>query len=272
MNSTGILATILEDKRAWVAARKASLSLAQVRQQAGDAAPCRGFYRALRAAIEGGCPAFIAELKQASPSKGIIRPGFDPAGLARTYTEAGAVCLSVLTDEKYFQGSDLHLQQARAVTGLPVLRKDFIVDPYQVYEARAIGADCILLIVAALDDARLQELAATATGIGLDVLVEVHNREELERALLLRTPLIGINNRNLHTFETSLQTTLELLPDMFPDRTVVTESGIQCRAHIELMRSHDVHAFLVGEALLRADDPGAQLRALLGQPGPSGSE
>ena len=264
MNTTDILAAILEYKQEWVAARKVSLPLEQVRQRAGDAAPCRGFYSAVRRTIDSGRPAVIAEIKQASPSKGIIRQDFDPAGLAETYAEAGAVCLSVLTDEKFFQGSDLHLQQSRAVARLPVLRKDFTIDPYQVYEAKAIGADCILLIVAALDDARMQELAATAADIGLDVLVEVHNREELERALLLRTPLIGINNRNLHTFETSLQTTLDLLPDMFPDRTVVTESGIHSRADIELMRSRDVHAFLIGEALLKADDPGAQLRALVG--------
>lgn len=264
MNTTDILATILEYKREWVAARKESLPLEQVRQQAGDAAPCRGFYGALRRAIDSGGPAIIAEIKQASPSKGIIRPDFDPAGLAETYAQAGAVCLSVLTDEKFFQGSDLHLQQARAATRLPVLRKDFIIDPYQVYEARVIGADCILLIVAALDDERMQELAATAAAIGLDVLVEVHNREELERALLLRTPLIGINNRDLHTFETSLQTTLDLLPDMFPDRTVVTESGIHSRADIELMRSRDVHAFLIGEALLKADDPGVKLSEMIG--------
>ncbi len=264
MNSTDVLAAIVEYKRAWVAARKASVPQAQVMQQAEKAAPCRGFYHAVRRTIDSGNPALIAEIKKASPSKGVIRADFDPVELARTYTKAGAACLSVLTDEKYFQGSDRHLQQARAATGLPVLRKDFIIDPYQVYEARAIGADCILLIVAALDDARMQELATTAEDIGLDVLVEVHSREELERALLLRTPLIGINNRNLHTFETSLQTTLDLLPDMFPDRTVVTESGIQNRADIELMRSRDVHAFLVGEALLRADDPGAELRALVG--------
>ena len=264
MNTTDILADILEYKRDWVAARKESLPLEQVKQQAGDAGPCRGFYASIRRAIDGGLPAVIAEIKKASPSKGIIRPDFDPARLAETYAGAGAACLSVLTDEKFFQGSDLHLRQAGAATGLPVLRKDFIIDPYQVYEARAIGADCILLIAAALDDARMQALAATATAIGLDVLVEVHNREELERALLLRMPLIGINNRNLRTFETSLQTTLDLMPDMFPDRTVVTESGIHSRADIELMRSNDVHAFLIGEALLRADDPGAQLREMIG--------
>ena len=263
MNTTDILATILEYKREWVAARKAVTPLAQLALQVRDAPPSPGFYRSVRSAIDNGRPAVIAEIKKASPSKGIIRRDFDPAGIAEAYASAGAVCLSVLTDEKFFQGSDRHLEQVKAVTHLPVLRKDFIIDPYQVYEAKAIGADCILLIVAALDDVRMQELAATAAEIGLDVLVEVHNREELERGLLLRTPLIGINNRNLHTFETSLQTTLGLLPDIFPDRTVVTESGIHSRADIALMRNHDVHAFLIGEALLRADDPGAELRALI---------
>ena len=265
MNAADILATILEYKREWVAAKKASVPLVQQKHQARDAAPCRGFYRALRKAIDNGRAAVIAELKKASPSKGVIRREFDPQKIAQAYADAGAVCLSVLTDEKFFQGADRHLRQARTATDLPVLRKDFIIDPYQVYEARAMGADCILLIAAALDDLRLQELAATAADTGLDVLVEVHNREELERGLLLRTPLIGINNRNLHTFETSLETTLGLLADVFPDRTVVTESGIHSRAHIELMRSRDVHAFLIGEALLSTDDPGATLRTLIGQ-------
>ena len=263
MNTTDILATILEYKREWVATRKAAAPLPQLQRQIRETDPPRGFYRAIRYAIDNGRPAVIAELKKASPSKGIIRADFDPAAIAEAYANAGAACLSVLTDEKFFQGSDPHLQQARAATQLPVLRKDFIIDPYQVYEARAIGADCILLIVAALDDVLMQELAFTATDIGLDVLVEVHNREELERGLLLRTPLVGINNRNLHTFETALETTLGLLPDVFPDRTVVTESGIHSRADIELMRSNDVHAFLIGEALLRAGDPGAELRALI---------
>lgn len=263
MSATDILASILAYKREWVAARKAAVPLTKLKSQLETAAPCRGFYQALRKSIDRGRPAIIAEIKKASPSKGIIRPYFDPAELAKTYAQAGAACLSVLTDEKFFQGADTHLQQARAATHLPVLRKDFIIDPYQVYEARAIGADCILLIAAALDDVLMQELAALASANSLDVLVEVHNREELERALLLRTPLIGVNNRNLHTFETSLQTTLDLLADMFPDRTVVTESGIHSRAHVDLMRGHDVHAFLIGEALLRTDDPGAALRALV---------
>ena len=263
MRAADILTTILAGKREWIATRQATVPLAELRQQAAAAAPCRGFHQALRRTIDRGQPAIIAEIKKASPSKGVIRPHFDPAALAGAYTQAGAACLSVLTDEKFFQGTDVHLQQARAATHLPVLRKDFIIDPYQVYESKAIGADCILLIVAALEDMLMQELAALAGECGLEVLVEVHNREELERALLLRTPLVGINNRNLHTFETSLQTTLDLLPDMFPDRTVVTESGIHSRAQVELMRNNDVHAFLIGESLLRAEDPGVALRALL---------
>jgi len=263
MSTADILTTILAGKREWIAARQAAVPLAQLQQQAAAAAPCRGFHQALRKNIDSGQPAIIAELKKASPSKGVIRPHFDPTALARTYTQAGATCLSVLTDEKFFQGADAHLQQARAATHLPVLRKDFIIDPYQVYESRVIGADCILLIVAALEDVLMQELTALAGECGLDVLAEVHSREELERALLLRTPLVGINNRNLHTFEISLQTTLDLLPDMFPDRTVVTESGIHSRAQVELMRNNDVHAFLIGESLLRAEDPGVALRALL---------
>lgn len=266
MSAADILATILAHKREWVAARKAETPLEELKRRCEEAAPAPGpgFHQTLRRVVEEGRPAVIAEIKKASPSKGVIREDFDPAGIAAAYAAAGAACISVLTDEKFFQGADRHLEQARAATGLPVLRKDFIIDPYQVYEARAMGADCILLIAAALDDARLRELAAVAVESGLDVLVEVHDREELERALMLRTPLIGINNRDLRTFETSLQTTLGLLPDVFPDRTVVTESGINSRADIELMRRHDVHAFLVGESLLRESDPGAALRALLG--------
>ena len=264
MNAPDVLATILEYKREWVAARKVEIPLAQLEQQIKGADPGPGFYRSVRRAIENGRPAVIAEIKKASPSKGIIRKDFNPAKIADACTRAGAVCLSVLTDEKFFQGSDRHLEQVKTVTRLPVLRKDFIIDPYQVYEAKTIGADCVLLIAAALADTQMQELAAVATAVGLDVLVEVHNREELERGLMLRTPLIGINNRNLHTFETSLQTTLGLLPDVFPDRTIVTESGIHSREDIELMRSHDVHAFLVGEVLMRAADPGEELRTLIG--------
>lgn len=263
MNAPDILDAILAHKREWVAARQAEMPLEELKRRCEKAAPAAGFYRALRRVIEDGRPAVIAEIKKASPSKGVIREDFDPTAIAAAYAAAGAACLSVLTDEKFFQGADQHLEHARAATGLPVLRKDFIIDPYQAYEARALGADCILLIAAALDDDRLRELAAVAADLGLDALVEVHDREELERAMMLRTPMIGINNRDLHTFETSLQTTLGLLPDVFPDRTVITESGINNRADIELMRRHDVHAFLVGESLLRESDPGAALRALL---------
>lgn len=264
-NAPDILTAIIESKREVVAARKAALPLAALKARLADspAAPPAGFYRAIRRAVEQGRPAIIAEIKKASPSKGVIRADFDPARLAETYAQAGAACLSVLTDERYFQGADEHLRQAKAAARLPVLRKDFIIDPYQIYEARALGADCVLLIVAAVEDGRLRELAATAAELGMDALVEVHNREELERGMMLRAPLIGINNRDLRTFETSLQTTLGLLPDVFPDRTVVTESGIRNREDIALMRSHDVHAFLIGETLMGAEDPGEKLRELL---------
>lgn len=264
-NAPDILTTIIESKREFVAARKAALPLETLKAQLADgpATPPAGFYHAIRRTVEQGRPAIIAEIKKASPSKGLIRADFDPARLAEAYAQAGATCLSVLTDEQYFQGADEHLRQAKAAARLPVLRKDFIIDPYQIYEAKALGADCVLLIVAALDDGRLRDLAATALELGLDALVEVHNREELERGMMLRTPLIGINNRNLRTFETSLQTTLGLLPDVFPDRTLVTESGIHSHEDIALMRGHDVHAFLIGETLMKADDPGEKLRELL---------
>lgn len=264
-NAPDILTAIIESKREFVAARKAALPLAALKARLADspAAPPAGFYRAIRRAVEQGRPAIIAEIKKASPSKGVIRADFDPARLAETYAQAGAACLSVLTDERYFQGADEHLRQAKAAARLPVLRKDFIIDPYQIYEARDLGADCVLLIVAAVEDGRLRELAATAAELGMDALVEVHNREELERGMMLRAPLIGINNRDLRTFETSLQTTLGLLPDVFPDRTVVTESGIRNREDIALMRGHDVHAFLIGETLMGAEDPGEKLRELL---------
>lgn len=264
-NAPDILTAIIESKREVVAARKAALPLAALKARLADspAAPPAGFYRAIRRAVEQGRSAIIAEIKKASPSKGVIRADFDPARLAETYAQAGAACLSVLTDERYFQGADEHLRQAKAAARLPVLRKDFIIDPYQIYEARALGADCVLLIVAAVEDGRLRELAATAAELGMDALVEVHNREELERGMMLRAPLIGINNRDLRTFETSLQTTLGLLPDVFPDRTVVTESGIRNREDIALMRGHDVHAFLIGETLMGAEDPGEKLRELL---------
>jgi indole-3-glycerol phosphate synthase len=259
-----ILTRILNRKHEEIAARKSGLPLADVKARAGAAAQVRGFYRAIRGAIDSGGPAVIAEIKKASPSKGVIRGNYDPAAIAKSYEAGGAACLSVLTDIDFFQGSDSHLAGARAACGLPVLRKDFIVDPYQVYESRAIGADCILLIVAALEDGPLQEFAWIAADLGLDVLVEVHNREELERALMLRTPLIGINNRDLRTFKTDLDTTIGLLTDVFPDRTVVTESGIHTREQVAVMLRHGVNAFLVGEAFMTADDPGAKLKDLFG--------
>jgi len=206
----------------------------------------------------------IAEVKKASPSKGVLREDFDPVEIAKSYASHGAACLSVLTDIRFFKGHRDYLTQARTASGLPVLRKDFMVDPYQIYESRAMGADCVLLIVAALDDRRMSELEAIAHSLDLAVLVEVHDAMELERALRLRTPLLGINNRNLRTFETRLETTLELLPKIPPDKLVVTESGIVSRAHVERMRAANVHAFLVGEAFMRADDPGVALGELFG--------
>jgi len=222
----------------------------------------RGFVEAMRAAIARGESAVIAEIKKASPSKGVIRADFDPASIARSYEQAGATCLSVLTDKDFFQGANEYLQQARAACELPVIRKDFIIDDYQVYEARAIGADCILLIVAALQDEQMQHLADRAAQLGMDVLVEVHDSDELQRALQLATPLIGINNRDLHSFDTRLSTTYDLLDAIPDDRIVVTESGIHTRENVAAMRQHAVHAFLVGEAFMRASDPGAELRNL----------
>jgi indole-3-glycerol phosphate synthase len=257
-----ILERILSHKTAELAGRRALVSDDEIRRRALSASAPAGFMAALRRTIDAGRPAVIAEIKKASPSQGVIRADFDPAAIACSYRDGGACCLSVLTDEQFFQGHDDYVATAKQASGLPVLRKDFIVDAYQVHEARAIGADCILLIVAALDDSQLRELAALAAELGLDVLIEVHDRIELERALALRTPLIGINNRDLRSFETSLDVTLKLLPDMFPDRIVVTESGIHTRDEVELMRRHGVNVFLVGESLMRAPDPGARLRDL----------
>lgn len=259
-----ILAKILARKHEEVAERQAKLPLAEVRRRAGSAPPCAGFRRALVAALHTGRPAVIAEIKRASPSQGVIRADFDCGAIARAYRDGGATCLSVLTDVDFFQGNDGYLAVARQESGLPVLRKDFIVDPWQVFEARALGADCILLIIAALDDAVLRECVDAARETDLDVLVEVHDREELERALVLRTPLIGINNRDLRTFETRLETTLGLLVDIPKDRLVITESGIHTVADVARMRGRDVNAFLVGEAFMRAADPGARLRELFG--------
>jgi indole-3-glycerol phosphate synthase len=257
-----ILKKILARKAEEVAERKMQLPESAVRSQLDGSPPVRGFELAIQKAIARGRPAIIAEIKKASPSKGVIRKDFHPAEIARSYEQAGAACLSVLTDADFFQGSDRHLQEARTACNLPVLRKDFMIDSYQIYESRLIGADCVLLIVAALPDSRLQELAALATELHMAVLVEVHDREELERGMMLRLPLIGINNRNLHTFETDINTTIGLLPDVFPDRTVVTESGILTGDDVRLMRKHNVNCFLVGEAFMSAPDPGEKLKIL----------
>jgi indole-3-glycerol phosphate synthase len=257
-----ILQRIVAVKRDEVAQARRRCGLAELQAQAAAASPARGFAAALRARVEAGSPAVIAEVKKASPSKGVLREHFVPADIARSYESGGAACLSVLTDERFFQGCAAYLQQARESCSLPVLRKDFLIDPYQVVEARAMGADCVLLIAACLDDGLMSELEACATEQGLDVLVEVHDGDELERALRLKTPLIGVNNRNLRTFEVSLDTTIGLLPRVPGDRLLVTESGILARADVQRMRSAGVHAFLVGEAFMRAPDPGQALRDL----------
>jgi len=257
-----ILNKINAVKHEEVAAAKARRSLASLREEAEALHDTRGFEAALRAKIAAGQSAVIAEIKKASPSKGVLRADFRPAEIAQSYAQHGAACLSVLTDERFFQGSAAYLQQARAACALPVLRKDFLVDEYQVYEARAMGADAILLIAASLDDALMADLEACALGLGLDVLVEVHDGAELERALRLKTPLLGINNRNLRSFEVTLQTTLGLLDRVPAERLLVTESGILGRADVQTMRAARVNAFLVGEAFMRAPDPGAALAEL----------
>ncbi len=262
MSVPTVLEKIITRKREEVAERQGRVGLAELERLAAAADPVRGFARRLQEQARNKLPAVIAEIKKASPSKGVLREDFVPADIARSYETGGATCLSVLTDIDFFQGADAYLQQARAACQLPVIRKDFMVDPYQVIEARALGADCVLLIVAALEDGQMAELAEVARAQGLDVLVEVHDGAELERALRLETPLVGINNRNLHTFELSLETTLDLLPRIPRDRLVVTESGILHRADVELMEINDVHAFLVGEAFMRAEQPGVELQRL----------
>ena len=257
-----ILHTILQRKREEVAARNAVLPLRELEARVADAPPVRGFATAVEAKIAAGLPAVIAEIKKASPSKGVIRADFDPVAIARSYAAGGAACLSVLTDADFFQGADRYLQQARAACALPVLRKDFVVDAYQVHEARVLGADCILLIVAALDDAHLAELGSLAMDLGMDVLVEVHDVDELERALQVPAKLLGINNRNLRTFEVSLETTLGLRDAVPRDRILVTESGIVATADVARMRTAGVEAFLVGEAFMRDPEPGAALQRL----------
>lgn len=262
MSVPTVLEKIVARKAEEVAERRARVALDELARQAAAADPVRGFADALIRRVRAKEAAVIAEVKKASPSKGVLRESFDPVQIARSYEAGGAACLSVLTDIDFFQGADAYLQQARSACSLPVIRKDFMIDPYQVVEARALGADCILLIAAVLDDGQLAELSAEARSLGMDVLVEVHDASELERALKLETPLLGINNRNLHTFEVSLETTLDLLPRIPQDRIVVTESGILNRADVQLMEINQVYAFLVGEAFMRAEQPGAELQRL----------
>ena len=259
-----ILKKILAVKAQEVAAAQAIKPLAAMRAEAERAAPARDFTAAIRGKIAAGLPAVIAEIKKASPSKGVLRADFRPAEIAASYARHGAACLSVLTDEQFFQGSADYLQQARAACSIPVLRKDFMVDAYQIYQARGMNADCILLIAAALSLAQMREFEALAHSLDMAVLVEVHDADELEIAMQTQTPLIGINNRNLRTFEVSLQTTLDLLPRIPHDRIVVTESGIFTAADVRLMRQHQVQTFLVGEAFMRAPDPGLELAKVFG--------
>ncbi len=261
-NTPDILKKIVKRKTEEIAERSAKISLRQITELAEQADAPRGFVTAIESKINTGLPAVIAEIKKASPSKGLLRENFIPAEIAKDYAQHGAACLSVLTDKDFFQGSEDYLKQARAACSLPVIRKDFIIDPYQVFEARAIAADCILLIVSALSDAQLNELTDIALKLDMDVLVEVHDADELERALLLNLPLIGINNRNLSTFETSLDTTLDLLARIPENHTVITESGIHTAEHVTLMREHNVNGFLIGETFMRAQSPGQQLSQL----------
>lgn len=254
-----ILEKIVDRKFEEIAERRTQVSIEQLKDRAAEQSSPRGFVRAIERKIEAGQAGVIAEIKKASPSKGVIREEFYPSEIAISYEKGGAACLSVLTDVDFFQGGDSYLQEARSASSLPVIRKDFIVDEYQVYEARAIGADCILLIVAILDFERLQTLNNLAQELGMDVLVEVHDAQELELALKLPNKLIGINNRNLHTFATSLDTTFSLLERIGDDRIVVTESGIHTIDDVKAMRGHDVHGFLVGEAFMKAEDPGVKL-------------
>lgn len=262
MSTPTILKKIVERKHEEIAERSAKLSISELMAQAKAQEPCRGFVQSMQRKLEAGLSAVIAEAKKASPSKGVIREHFDPAAIAASYEQGGAACLSVLTDKDFFQGCEAYLQQARSACKLPVIRKDFMVDPYQIVEARAIGADCILLIAACLDDVQIAELNAVAKEQGLDVLIEVHNREELDRTLDLGNTLVGINNRDLNSFETSLQTTFDLLPAIPADRVVVTESSIHTQADVAAMREQNVNAFLVGEAFMRVEQPGEKLREL----------
>ena len=258
---TDILNKILATKALEVATQKASISLDEMKKQVDAALPVRDFFDSIRTKHEQNRPAVIAEIKKASPSKGLIRPDFHPVQIARAYENAGAACLSVLTDEQYFQGSPEYLKAARAAVGLPVLRKDFIIDEYQIYQARAWGADAVLLIAATLEQEQLEHFEAVAHQLGMNVLLELHNTSELEKCRNLTTPLWGVNNRNLRTFDVSLQQTLDLLPAL-AGKTVVTESGIRSKSDVDFMRSHGVHTFLIGETFMRANDIEAEVRKL----------
>lgn len=264
MNTPTVLKKILATKAQEIAERSKTLPLAELRAMATDTDPSelRGFYRAMQAKVDAGLPAVIAEIKKASPSKGVLREDFVPQAIAESYEKGGAACLSVLTDRDYFQGHEDYLKAARAACSLPVIRKDFLIDPYQVYEARTLNADCILLIASALSTMQLQDLEGLANELGMDVLVEIHDASELEMALTMQTPLLGINNRNLHTFEVTLDITLDLLDEIPADKLLVTESGILNKADVELMRSNKVNGFLVGEAFMRAPEPGEALQQL----------
>lgn len=263
-NPPDILKKILARKQEEIAERSQTVSLAELYERAERSSPCRGFRDALLEKIEQGHAGVIAEIKKASPSKGVLRENFQPVEIAQSYERGGAACLSVLTDADFFQGSEVYLQRARAACVLPVIRKDFMVDEYQVAEARAMGADCILLIASALDDVQMKELHTASLELGMDVLVEVHDADELERAILLDANMIGVNNRNLRTFETDLHTTINLLPQVPVGTLLVTESGIHTPEHVALMRENNVNAFLVGEAFMRADEPGEKLAELFG--------
>jgi len=259
-----VLKKILTRKREEVTERQSRVSLDQIHKEIEIAAPPRGFAAALAAKIAADQPAVIAEIKKASPSKGVIREHFDPVAIAKSYQQGGATCLSILTDIDFFQGADEYLKTARAACSLPVIRKDFIIDEYQLYESRALGADCVLLIVAALEPSKLKRLHEIALSVGLDVLIEVHDQAELELALDLDNQMVGINNRNLHTFEVSLENTYQLLDKIPEDRIIITESGINSRQDVLAMRNKKVNAFLVGEAFMRSDEPGQQLREFFG--------
>ncbi len=261
-NTPDILLKILATKHEEIKQRSAQRGIDALLEDIKQAEPVRPFVDSIKQSLANNKPAIIAEIKRASPSKGLIREDFKPELIAQSYEQAGASCISVLTDQQYFQGGETYLMAARAACQLPVIRKDFIIEPYQVYEARAINADCILLIVAALNDEKLAELYHLAYDLGMDVLIEVHDENELARALALKPALIGINNRNLRTFETRLNTTIDLLKQIPKEHIVVTESGIHKKADVQLMQQHNVNSFLVGEAFMRADIPGDELRAL----------